>query len=80
MNAVTLVRTMLLVVAIALPGTICGQYILKSEGGFDAAMHGVYELFGLGKRYRRPPYYALNDKQMEDLAEFLRQAKILTTT
>jgi 4-hydroxy-tetrahydrodipicolinate synthase len=53
------------------------DYVDKSEGSFDAAMHGIYELFGLAKRYRRPPYYTLNDKQMEDLAEFLRRAKIL---
>ena len=53
------------------------DYVSKSEGSYDAAIHGIYELFGLAKRYRRPPYYALNDKQMEDLAEFLRKTKIL---
>ena len=55
------------------------DYIVKSEGSFDAAIHGIYELFGLAKRYRRPPYYTLTDKQMEDLAEFLRKTKILET-
>jgi 4-hydroxy-tetrahydrodipicolinate synthase len=53
------------------------DYLSKSEGSFDAAMHGIYELFGLAKRYRRPPYYSLSDKQMEELAEFLRKTKIL---
>ena len=53
------------------------DYLLKSEGGFDAAIHGIYELFGLAKRYRRPPYHSLSDKQMEKLAEFLRKTKIL---
>jgi 4-hydroxy-tetrahydrodipicolinate synthase len=53
------------------------DYILKSEGSFDAAIHGIDELFGLGKRYRRPPYYSLNDKQLEDLAEYLCKLKIL---
>jgi len=53
------------------------DYLLKSVGGFDAAMHGVYELFGMGRRWRRPPYYSLGDKEMDDLAEFLRKTKIL---
>jgi 4-hydroxy-tetrahydrodipicolinate synthase len=52
------------------------DYLIKSEGSFDAAIHGIYELFGLAKRYRRPPYYSLTDKQMEDLAEVLRKLKI----
>ena len=52
------------------------DYIGKSEGSFDAAIHGIYELFGLAKRYRRPPYHTLTDKQMEDLAEVLRKLKI----
>jgi 4-hydroxy-tetrahydrodipicolinate synthase len=53
------------------------DYLVRSEGGFDAAMHGVYELFGLAKRYRRPPYYSLNNRQMEHLADHLRKANIL---
>jgi 4-hydroxy-tetrahydrodipicolinate synthase len=53
------------------------DFLVKSEGSFDAALHGVYELYGLAKRYRRPPYYTLTDKQMEDLAQFLHKAKIL---
>ena len=53
------------------------DYIGKSEGSFDAALHGIYELFGLAKRYRRPPYHTLTDRQMEDLAEFLRKVKML---
>ncbi len=53
------------------------DFVRKSEGGFDAAMHGIYELFGLTQRWRRSPYHSLTDKQMETLAEFLRQAKIL---
>jgi dihydrodipicolinate synthase/N-acetylneuraminate lyase len=52
------------------------DYILKSEGGFDAAIHGIYELFGLAKRCRRPPYHTLTDKQMGELADVLRKLKI----
>jgi len=54
------------------------DYLIASPGSFDAAIHGIYELFGLAKRYRRPPYHSLTDKQMEELAEFLRKRKILS--
>lgn len=54
------------------------DYMRKSEGGFDAVMHGIYEAFGLTKRWRRVPYHSLSDKQMESLTEFLRQTKILS--
>lgn len=53
------------------------DYLLKSEGSFDAAIHGILELCGRGKRYRRSPYYSLNDKQMNDLSEFLQKRKML---
>ena len=52
------------------------DYITKVEGSFDAAMHGIYELFGLAKRWRRPPYHSLTDEQMEQLAEFLKSKNI----
>lgn len=51
------------------------DYILKSEGSFDAAIHGIYELCGLAKRYRRPPYHTLTDKQMDDLSQFLKEIR-----
>lgn len=54
------------------------DYIRKSEGGFDAVMHGIYEAFGVTKRWRRAPYHSLSDKQMESLTEFLRETKILS--
>jgi 4-hydroxy-tetrahydrodipicolinate synthase len=54
------------------------DYVGKSEGSFDAAIHGIYELFGLAKRWRRPPYHSLTDKQMDELAEFLRKTEIRT--
>jgi 4-hydroxy-tetrahydrodipicolinate synthase len=47
------------------------------DGAQDAGLHGIYELVGIAKRYRRPPYYSLSDKEMEALAEFLRRKKIL---
>lgn len=42
------------------------------EGGFDAGIHGVLEILGLGKRYRRAPYHTLTDKQIEKLNDFLK--------
>jgi len=48
------------------------NYLLTLEGSFDAGMHGMLELTGLGKRYRRAPYYSLNDGQMEKLRDFLK--------
>ena len=53
------------------------DYITKVQGGFDAAMHGIYELFGLAKRYRRTPYHSLTDDQMEQLADFLKRKGLL---
>lgn len=53
------------------------DYVIASEGSFDAAMHGVLELAGFGKRYRRPPYHSLTDEQMEDLAAFLDKKHLL---
>ena len=46
-------------------------------GGFDAGLHGVLELFGICKRWRRPPYYSLSDADMETLAHQLRRIGIL---
>jgi 4-hydroxy-tetrahydrodipicolinate synthase len=53
------------------------NFISKLQGGFDAGMHGVYELFGIAKRWRRKPYYSLNEEEMEKLSEFFRQKALL---
>ena len=45
------------------------EAILGMVGGFDAALHGTYELFGLSQRWRRPPYHSLTDEQMEGLSQ-----------
>jgi dihydrodipicolinate synthase/N-acetylneuraminate lyase len=47
------------------------RHIASYTGGFDAAMHGILEIFGLAGRWRRPPYYTLSDEEMERLREFL---------
>jgi len=54
------------------------DHILGYEGSFDAAMHGILELFGVAQRYRRPPYHTLTDEQMERLRAFLKEKRILS--
>ena len=53
------------------------DYIAGVEGSFDAAIHGLLELYGIASRYRRPPYHSLTDAQMEDLAGFLKGKGLL---
>jgi len=45
--------------------------IIGMTGSFDAALHGILELSALAERWRRPPFYSLNDGEMEELADFL---------
>jgi 4-hydroxy-tetrahydrodipicolinate synthase len=40
-------------------------------GSFDAVIHGILELNGLAQRWRRKPYYSLNDREMAELADLL---------
>jgi 4-hydroxy-tetrahydrodipicolinate synthase len=48
------------------------DFLEPAIGGFDAVVHGMLELRGLCKRWRRTPYYSLSDKEMETLAHFLK--------
>jgi 4-hydroxy-tetrahydrodipicolinate synthase len=49
----------------------------KSTGGFDAALHGVLEIFGICQRWRPPPYYSLSDEEIEKLEDALRGMMVL---
>ena len=42
------------------------------DGGFNAIIHGVLELFGLSERWRRPPYHSLIDEDMDRLYDFFK--------
>ncbi len=53
------------------------DFIRSFAGGFNAALHGTLELFGVIKRWRRPPYYSLSDEEVERLADYYRGAKLL---
>ena len=51
--------------------------IASLPGGFDAGMHGMLELYGLAKRWRRPPYYSLSDAEMAKLRSQLKKLRLL---
>ena len=51
------------------------DYVLNVIGGFDAALHGTFEHFGLSQRWRRPPYHSLTDEQMEQLSQLFLDLK-----
>jgi len=53
------------------------DFVMTLPGNFDAGIHAAYELFGVGQRWRRPPYYSLNDEEVERLAAFFREKSLL---
>jgi len=53
------------------------DYVDTLAGGFDAAVHGMLELYGLAGRYRRKPYHTIADEDLEELADFLKRKKLL---
>ena len=53
------------------------DFIQPRQGGFDAWFHGLYEVYGLCGRWRRPPYYSLSDAEMEELEDFLKKSGLL---
>jgi len=59
------------------------DFLGGSNDGHDArlhlraGLHGILELFGLCKRWRRKPYYSLNDEEMERLRSFLEELAVL---
>ncbi|MBI3942436.1 MAG: dihydrodipicolinate synthase family protein [Chloroflexi bacterium] len=53
------------------------NFVLSLPGGFDAGIHGTYEIFGIAKRWRRKPYYSLSDADMERLADHFNKMGLL---
>ncbi len=51
--------------------------IQSLPGGFDAGIHGTYELFGLCSRYRRKPYHSLTEGEMDTLKSFFQEKDLL---
>jgi len=46
--------------------------LLSQPGGYDAGIHAALELAGLAQRWRRKPYYSLNDEELKALADRFR--------
>jgi dihydrodipicolinate synthase/N-acetylneuraminate lyase len=53
------------------------DHLATATGGWNAALHGALEVFGVGERWRRPPYYSLNDEEMEELRSFFDDRSLL---
>jgi dihydrodipicolinate synthase/N-acetylneuraminate lyase len=53
------------------------EHIMTYEGGFNCAMHGVMELFGVCSRHIRSPYHTITDEQLERLSQFLKSQELL---
>ena len=53
------------------------DYLCALPGNFNSGIHGAFELFGIAKRWRRKPYYSLNDEEMERLADFFKSKSLL---
>ena len=53
------------------------QHLLSHPDGWNAACHGMLELYGIAKRWRRKPLAALGDEAMEKLGAFLRSRQML---
>jgi 4-hydroxy-tetrahydrodipicolinate synthase len=53
------------------------DHIRKHPSGFNSGLHGILELVGLAGRWRRKPYYSLNDEEMEQLRDVLKTIGIL---
>lgn len=47
------------------------DFTLSLPGSFDAVVHGYLEAKGLAPRWRRAPYYSLNDEEMSRVSAFL---------
>ncbi|MFO7947499.1 MAG: dihydrodipicolinate synthase family protein [Armatimonadota bacterium] len=53
------------------------DFVGAMTGGFDAGLHGAIELFTGINRWRRAPYYDLNDEEMEQLAAFFTDLDLM---
>ncbi len=53
------------------------NYCMGLRASWNGAMHGMLELYGIAGRWRRKPYVSMNDREMAELAAFLRGKKLL---
>ena len=47
------------------------------QGGFNAAVHGMFEVLGICGRHLPLPYYTMNDAEMEELKTVMQSMKLL---
>jgi dihydrodipicolinate synthase/N-acetylneuraminate lyase len=47
------------------------EFMVRFPGSFDAVVHGIMEAKGFSGRWRRLPYYSLNDAEIAEVREFL---------
>ena len=53
------------------------DFLAKLQGGFDAGMHAMLEIYGIAGRWRRKPHYSLSDGEMEVLRDHLQGLGVL---
>lgn len=46
-------------------------FLAGQRASFDAGLHALYEIHGLGKRWRRPPYTSYTDNEVHRLGDLL---------
>jgi dihydrodipicolinate synthase/N-acetylneuraminate lyase len=52
--------------------------IMALPGGFDAGVHASFQAAGLAGRWRRAPYYDLNDAEYDEFVGFLQDQGMLS--
>ena len=53
------------------------EYMKAIPEGWNAGSHALLEAYGIGQRWRRPPYTSIDDETMEKFVEFLKSRKML---
>jgi 4-hydroxy-tetrahydrodipicolinate synthase len=53
------------------------DFMCAFPGGRDAAVHGLFEIYGLSGRWRRKPYHSLTDAELAKLKDFVKKMGLL---
>ena len=53
------------------------DHLMGYEGGWNSAVHGMLELFGVAGRWKRKPYTSLDNAGMDRLKGFLQDLGVL---
>lgn len=53
------------------------DFLAKLQGGFDAGLHAMLEIYGIAGRWRRKPHYSLTDRELEVLRDQLQGLGVL---